>query len=40
MQTGVQVGVSKTPTSPLKMKPGRPGARQLNEKAKLAAAGE
>jgi hypothetical protein len=39
MQTGVGVGVSKTPTSPLKMKPGRPIIKK-DEKPKMSNIGE
>ncbi|XP_071127410.1 SWI/SNF-related matrix-associated actin-dependent regulator of chromatin subfamily A member 5-like [Mytilus edulis] len=39
MQTGVGVGKSKTPTSPLKMKPGRPLAKPT-EKSKSSAIGD
>lgn len=41
MQTGAGQNASgKTPTSPLKMKPGRPKVKKVDEKAKLAAVGE
>lgn len=42
MQTGGgNTGSGKTPTSPLKMKPGRPSkGKKLDEKAKLVSAGE
>ncbi|KAK3100807.1 hypothetical protein FSP39_025526 [Pinctada imbricata] len=40
MHTGAGQSSGKTPTSPLKMKPGRPGKGQKNEKAKLSAVGD
>jgi len=39
MQTGAGNNSGKTPTSPLKMKPGRPRIKK-DEKSKLSAVGE
>ena len=39
MSTGAQAG-GGGPTSPLKMKPGRPRVKKMDEKSKLVAAGE
>lgn len=39
MATGAAAG-GGGPTSPLKMKPGRPRVKKMDEKSKLVAAGE